>query len=440
MASPPAAAAPAASASPASVTASVSWGARAWGLLLVLSGNMLIDALEVSVAIVALPSIGADLHLPLASLHWVVSGFALGFGAVLLFSGRITAAFGRRRVYLAALLVFAAASLVGGLADDGALLIATRVVKGCCAALTAPTGLAIISTAFREGAERGRAVSVYSLFGASGFTAGLVLSGVLTQSSSWRWTFSSPAPVALVLFLFALRLMPRDEPVAAAAPAVVRLGRLFTNGPLVRSALGAAVLNGCYWGFLLVTTLRLQSLHGWTPLRTGLALLPASVPLLLAALLSGRMVRVFGTAPLIALGSLAPPLGYALYLRADPPSAYPTGLLPTLVLVGTGFVLAFAALHMQATCSVPDTARASAGALYQSAVQIGGVVTLVLVVALLGPHADAHADYRSAVALITAIGAAGFLLALAGLPRGARERSRARSRDTADSQAGTTGK
>ncbi len=159
------------------------WSPALWGLLFVLAANMLLDALEVSVALVALPAIGDDLGLAPHQLHWVVSGFAAGFGALLLFGGRLVAILGRRPVYLAALLVFAAASLVGALADHAALLVATRFVKGFCAALTAPTGLAIIASAFPEGPARSRALSVYSLFGASGFSLGLLLSGALTEVS-----------------------------------------------------------------------------------------------------------------------------------------------------------------------------------------------------------------------------------------------------------------
>jgi MFS family permease len=186
------------------------WSRRQWALLTVLAGNMLIDALEVSVAVVALPSIGGDLGADPTSLQWVMSGFAAGFGATILFGTRLVERLGRRRVYLAAVSVFAVASLAGALAGAAWFLIATRVVKGVCAALTAPTGLAIITSTFPEGPARNRAVSVYSLFGASGFSLGLVLSGLLTEES-WRWTFAFPAPVAAVLLVAGLALW-RPQP------------------------------------------------------------------------------------------------------------------------------------------------------------------------------------------------------------------------------------
>ncbi|MFI6358576.1 MFS transporter [Streptomyces sp. NPDC050743] len=439
-----------------------------WGLLFVLAGNMLIDALEVSVALVALPDIGTDLGLAPTQLQWVISGFAAGFGSLLLFGGRVVAILGRRPVYLTALLVFAAASLAGALAEGPELLIATRFVKGFCAALTAPTGLAIIVSAFPEGPARSRAISVYSLFGAGGFATGLLVSGFLTEIG-WRWTFAFPAPVALLLFLAALRLVPADAAgrarprrydvagaltLAAAclflvlaiscgpragwddprtlggfalaavfALAHVRVERtspepllgldLLRHGPLVRSALGAATLNGSYLSLLLLSTLQLQQRAGLSPLQTGLAFLPASAPLVLSALFSGRMAARFGTARLIAAGAAAAPLGYLLYPGdASTQLRYATDVLPTMLLLGAAFVLAFAAFHIQATAAVPAHRQAEASGLYQTAVQLGAALAVALTAAVY-----ACAGHRPALWLVIAIGLAGLLVALPGLRR-----------------------
>ncbi|MGP3922547.1 MFS transporter [Streptomyces sp. 8N616] len=387
---------------------------RLWVLLCVLAGNMLLDALEVSVVLVALPTIADDLALSLWDVQWVMSGFALGFAALLLLGPRVTARWGRRRVYLAALLVFAAASLVGGLTDSAALLIITRVVKGVCAALTAPTGLAIISTTFPEGPQQRRAVSVYSLFGAAGFTAGLLLSGILT-GADWHWTILFPAPVALVLLPFAARLIPeeakdQDAAVRRTAPPLLRAA-LLCNGPLTRSALGAATLNGTYLSLLLLTTFVLQNEHGFTPWQTALAFLPACLPLAVSVLFAGRMVARFGAPRLIALGALAPALGYGFQLVPFGKDGYATGLLPTLLLVGAGFVLAFAALNMQATASVSAADRALAVPLYQTGVQLGAVLMLCLVAAV----RETFPGERPAVLLITAVGGLGLLVAVSGL-------------------------
>lgn len=445
-------------------TAGATWSPALWGLLFVLAGNMLIDALEVSVAIVALPAVGEDLGIAPHRLHWVVTGFAVGFGALMLFGTRVVALLGRRPVYLAALLVFAAASLASAFADSLVPLVATRLVKGFCAALTAPTGLAIIASVFPEGRPRGRAVSVYTLFGASGFSAGLLLSGLLTEAG-WRWTFAFPAPVALLLFLCGLRLIPRDAPApdrprrydaagaltltggtlflvhavtsvpatgwadpstiaaflgaAVLLPAFVRIELtaraplirldLPAGRPLLRSALGAAALNGSYLGMLLVSTVHLQRAGGWSPLQTGLALLPASLPLALSALHSGRLVSRFTTARLIAVGAAFPPLGYVLLLRLDTPVRYAVDVLPSMLLVGAGFVLSFTALHMQATSAVPAGRQAEASALYQTGVQMGAVLMLALVAAV------QPAGHRAALLLVTAVGVLGLLIALGGV-------------------------
>lgn len=440
------------------------WTAGLWGLLLVLSGNMLIDALEVSVAVVALPSIGTQLGVPISALHATISGFALGFGGFLLVGRRVVERIGRRRVYLAALLVFAAASVAGALAGDMYLLVATRFVKGFCVALTAPTGLAIISGTFAAGPDRTRAISVYSTMGASGFSVGLVLSGLLT-GISWRWALLFPAPVAVALFVAGVWLIPPDAPVVAAsrrydvagglaligaavlllygitsgagtgwatpltigalllaavsltafvlvqrgtADPLVHLGGL-ARGPLARSVLGAVTLNGSYWGFLYVVTLHLQGPAGWTPLQTGLAILPASLLPTLVAPFAARLVGAVGAPRLIAMGAAAPPVGYALYLGAGARPDYVTGVLPVMVLVGLGFALGFSSLHVQAmTGATPDEAGPVSAA-YQTAVQIGGAVVLA------GTAAVLVAGQRPALLVVTAIGAGGLLVALTAL-------------------------
>jgi MFS family permease len=463
-------------ASPATApTTAERWNRSLWGLLTVLAGNMLIDALEVSVAVVALPSIGTELRLPLTTSQWVISGFAIGFGGLMLFGARVVAMLGQRRVYLVALLVFAAASVVSGLTSDAGLLIATRFVKGFCAALTAPTGLMIISTAFPEGPARNRALSVYTLFGASGFTAGLLLAGGLAEVT-WRLVFLFPAPVVLVLFVFGLRFIPRFAPAAPArrgfgmagaltftgallalvygiasvphhgwsAPhsagsmilGALSLGafavtertsrqpligvRALASGAMIRSALGAAALNGSYLGLLFVMTVELQLLAGWSPLRTALAIVPASAPLAVAALSTGRIVSRFGAARLIALGALFPCLGYGWFLRLPWPFGYAADILPTMMLVGAGFVLAFAALNMQATSELPVAERAAGSGLYQTTVQLGAALIPALVASLIetrwpGHQGSAIEALRPAMYLVTAAGVLGLVVGLTGV-------------------------
>jgi predicted MFS family arabinose efflux permease len=385
----------------------MSWSPRLWALLLLLSANMLLDALEVSTIVVGMPSIGAGLHLTPAVTSLVMIGFALGFGGSILFGGLLAARFGRRRVYLGALLVFAVASIAGGLAVDGPMLVATRVVKGICVALMTPAGLAIIANTFAEGPPRSRAVSIYTLCGASGFSAGLLLSGALTMIS-WRWTLLFSGPVALALLLLGTRLIPGDD--TGGAPVRLRLDGVLT-GTLFRSAAGAAALNGPYWGFLLVATFELQSGLGWSPLAAGLVLLPSSLPLMLTAMYSGRIVVRFGPGRLVAAGSLAAFLGYAWYLGAGTPVRL-AGILPTVLLVGIGFMLSFSALHFQAIAGVPPGRQGIVSGVYQTSVQLGGVLMLGLVAFVTGPN------HRPALFLVAAVAAAGLAVAVAGLLAG----------------------
>ncbi|MGN5633862.1 MFS transporter [Streptomyces sp. AC154] len=391
----------------------------AWALLLVLSGNMVLDAIEVSIVLVALPVIADDQGLSLFTVQGLMSGFALGFAALLTTGPRLAARFGRRRVYFAAMLGFALASVAGGLADGPVLLIATRVAKGACAALTAPMGLAIIGTAFPEGPERRRAVSVYSLFGAAGFTAGLLLSGALLEAG-WRWIFLVPAPVALALLLWGLRVVP-DEETAAPPPATDRAGPLPTGSPvhdrvLLRTCVGAATLNGTYHGLLLLLTFQAQTELGLPPWLGALALLPACVPLAVTVPFAGSLVRRHGTGRLVALGAAAPLLGYLLALWRPPSGSYLTGTLPVLLLVGAGFVLSFAALNMRAAEAVPASRRTTAIPLYQTAVQLGAVLLIPLTALLL----TSFDDRRPALALLCAAAAVGLAAALPGLRRNRR--------------------
>src|SRR5690348_11170416 len=189
---------------------------RAWGMLLVLCGALFLDALDVSMVGVALPSIKTDLNMSTGSLQWVVSAYVLGYGGFLLLGGRAADLLGRRRVFLIALGVFLVASALGGLANDGTVLIATRFIKGVSAAFTAPAGLSIITTSFAEGPARNKALSVYTATGATGWSLGLVFSGLLTELG-WRWVFFVPAPFALATLIGAIVLVPGDHRVAAAA-------------------------------------------------------------------------------------------------------------------------------------------------------------------------------------------------------------------------------
>ena len=186
------------------------WEAKTWALLAVLCGVLFLDGLDVSMVGMALPSIRDELGLTTSQLQWVVSGYVLGYGGLLLLGGRAADLLGRKRVLIAGLSVFVVASAVGGLVNDGTLLVITRVLKGMSAAFTAPAGLSIITTTFAEGPNRNRALAYYTATGASGFSLGLVFGGLLTELG-WRWTFLLPVPFAIAILIAAWRVVPRDR-------------------------------------------------------------------------------------------------------------------------------------------------------------------------------------------------------------------------------------
>lgn len=463
-------------------TSGLDWSPRLWGTLVVLCAAMFLDALDVSMVGVALPSIGTELDLSTSALQWVVSGYVLGYGGLLLLGGRAADLLGRRRVFLIALAVFAGASLLGGLVDNGTLLIATRFLKGVSAAFTAPAGLSIITTTFAEGPARNRALSIYTTCGASGFSLGLVLSGLLT-SAGWRWTFLMPVPVALLALVFAVRLLPRPTGervtggydvagavtgtlavlllvftvteaegagwlsartlVSLAAVAVllaaflviesrtahplVRLG-IFRNGGVARANVIAFALMGSYAGFQFVVTLYLQRLLGWSALQMALALLPAGALVALSATRMGAIVDRFGTNRLLPIGVLALVLGYAGFLRLDEHSSYLSLVLPSMVLLGIGFALAFPSANIAATDGVHDDEQGLASGLVNTAFQVGSAIVLAVVTAVItagsggGTGAQAQLDgYRPALLLVTGVALAGLVVAVAGVLLGRRK-------------------
>jgi EmrB/QacA subfamily drug resistance transporter len=411
--------------------------ARTWGMLLVLCGALFLDAMDVSMIGVALPSIQTDLGMSTSSLQWVVSAYVLGYGGFLLLGGRAADLFGRRRMFLISLGVFVVASMLGGFANDGSLLIATRFVKGMSAAFTAPAGLSIITTSFAQGAARNKAISVYTATGATGFSLGLVFGGLLTEIG-WRWVFFLPAPVALAALVAGLRLVPSDARVVRAArsfdvagavaltaamlllvftvveaPTVgwgatrtlvsfagvaailaafvaierrtrsplVRLG-ILRSAPLVQANFGAMMLIGGWFGFQFIATLYMQELRGWSPLQTGLAIFPGG---LLVALLAPRiapLVARFGIRRLITAGLGSAAIGYALFVPIGLDSGYAAAVLPTVLLGGLGFALAYGPLNIAATNGIAAEEQGLASGLVNTSFQFGGALVLAIATAV----------------------------------------------------------
>jgi MFS family permease len=418
---------------PSGAAADARFDARAWGLILVLCSALFLDALDVSMVGVALPSIGADLGMSTGSLQWVISAYVLGFGGFLLLGGRAADLLGRRRVFLIALAVFAVASGLGAFVDEGWLLIATRFIKGVSAAFTVPAGLSIITTSFAEGPMRNRAISIYTATGATGFSLGLVLGGLLTEAG-WRWVLLLPVPVAIATVSAATFVIPREGRPAMgrrafdlagaalltasmlllvftvveapeaewgsartlgslAAVAVllasfvaverrtaqplVRLG-ILRSARLVRAGAGAMSLFGGWVGFQFVATLYMQQARGWSALETGLAILPGGLLVALIAPRLGPIITRIGTGPLISAGLLSTVTAYALFLPIGVDSPYAAAILPTMLLGGLGFALAYGPLNVAATDGIAPEEQGLAGGILNTSFQFGGALVLAV--------------------------------------------------------------
>jgi MFS family permease len=458
------------------------WTPRLWGILAVLCAVLFLDGLDVSMVGVALPSIGTELDLSTSSLQWIVNGYVLGYGGLLLLGGRTADLLGRRKIFLIALSVFAAASLIGGLVDSGTLLIATRFIKGLAAAFTAPTALSILTTTFHEGPARNRALSVFSLFGATGYSSGLILGGLLTNLG-WRWTFLIPAPFALLALIVGIVLIPRDKPAATGghdlvgavtltsgmllavytvvsapdrgwldpvtigsallaaalligfvlaesrvAHPLIRLG-ILKVGALRRANLSMVALFGSYLSFQFMMTLYLQDVLGWSPLKMAFGLLPAGLLVAVGSPMVGRLINRFGTAPLIISAMASLTAGYVWFLATagDSPD-YVVTILPTMLLLGGGFAFGFSSIMAQATFGIDDSEQGLASGLVQTSGQVGAALVLAVVTALIAGDGSASgtadfSPFHPGVNLVTGVAVVGLLLNLLPLLNLSRDRA-----------------
>ncbi|WP_214414470.1 MFS transporter [Sphaerisporangium fuscum] len=429
--------------------------------LALLCAAVFLDSMDLSLMGVALPAIGRDLSLPESTLQWLMSGYAVAYGGFLLLGGRIADLFGRRRVFLLSLAVFAAASLAGGLLSAGWPLVATRVIKGVAAALTAPAALSLITTTFAEGPQRNRALGVYSLAGATGYTAGLIASGLLTEIS-WRLVFFLPVPIALLVLATAPAVLPRgvrppgaregfdaagalavtggvlmavfaltERNWPAGVTAVLLLGAFILierrrSAPLVplevfrSGTVGAANLAALAWacatiGWQFVAVLYLQQVLGYTALATGLGIVPMGLAIVITANLAGRLINRYGLGRVAAAGMLVQGAGILLFLRAGATGDYVTVLLPALVVHGIGNGLSFPSLNIAAVAGLPDERQGLASGLITSAVQIGAGIGVAVLAAMMTLGGSTLTGYRIAFLVAGGFSLLGALTAAFGL-------------------------
>jgi MFS family permease len=430
--------------------------------LSVLSLAQFLIALDYSIIYVALPRIAARLHLGAATMQWVVSAYALLFAGFLVVGGRVADRAGARRVFVAAILGFALASAIGGVAGSGPVLLAARGLQGLSAALLQPAILALIGTTFPAGPARSRAVAVWGGVGAAGLAAGVVLGGLLT-TVSWRLTFFINVPLA-VLCALSLRSGPGGRGHATRIPApgavlgttsvlALVFGLTFASGygwaaPGTLGGLGAAVLLfGCFLygergGALIdpalrrigslrvgaaaaalymasvgsefyLLTLLLQELKDYSPLRAGLAFLPLTVVVTAGNSVVGRAVRRVDPSVVLGAGFVIAAAGLLWLTLALPGQSYARDLLPGLLLSGLGHGMIYASMFIIGTHDVPAAQQGTAGALLTTAQYVSGAVTVAVLTVVLGGHPDA-ADFRAAFAVTAAAAIAGIAISRAG--------------------------
>ena len=406
--------------------------------LTVLAISQLMVVLDATIVNVALERIQVALGFTTQSdLQWIVTGYALTFGGFLLLGGKLADRLGRRRVFIAGAVLFAVASLLGGIAESPSLLIAARALQGLGGALMSPAALSLLTVVFAEGKERDRALGIWAAITAGGAALGLILGGVLTEYLSWRWVFFVNVPIALVAVLGALRYVPEskdetargfdvpgavlvtgglmalvyglvqvnDDGVSTAVKtatfvaAAVLLGafavvqrraasplvpfRLFRNRSVLGADIGALLIGAGIFGIFFFLTLWMQVLNGYSPIEAGFAFLPMTLLIGVGAGISAQLLGRIGPRPLLLVGPTLSAAGLLLLaVRLEPDSSYLTVVLPSLALVAVGMGLAFVALTSAAVAGVPQDDSGIASALLNAGQQVGGALGLAVLTAV----------------------------------------------------------
>jgi EmrB/QacA subfamily drug resistance transporter len=385
--------------------------------------------LDVSIVNVALPSIGEDLHFSRENLQWVITAYAIVFGGFLLLGGRSADLLGRRRVFMVGVALFTIASLVCGLASSEAMLIGARAVQGLGAAIISPAALSIVTTSFREGAERNKALGVWGALGGSGAAVGVLAGGVLTKYLGWEWIFFVNVPVgilvlaltiplvresrletdrhrydpfgaltvtaALVIFVYAISKAPdvgwaTGRTIGLLAASAVLLAVFFvlesrSDAPLVplrifrvRTVAGANVvgliLGAVVFANFFVLTLYVQQVLGYSALRAGLTFLATAGTAVLAAGFAQALATRIGVKPVMAIGLALMGVGLFWYAQISPSSSFGSDLLPGYLAVGIALPFAFVPVTIAALAGIAESEAGLASGVINTSQQIGGAI------------------------------------------------------------------
>ncbi len=399
--------------------------------LAVICVAQLMVVLDATVVNVALPKIRNDLGFSTDNLTWVITAYSLTFGGLLLFGGRTGDFFGRRRMFMIGVSLFAGASLVGGLATSEVMLIGARAAQGAGGAIAAPTALALLATTFTEPAARARAFGVFAAMAASGGALGLLLGGTLTDLASWRWALIINVPIGAIVLILAPRVLNEsqgsgtklDLPGAISVTAgmsilVYGLTKAASDGwgsttTIVTLAIAAALLvafvfiehvsshplmpfrifanrnrTGAYLIMLflaaaLFTTFYLmaqylQDVHGWSPFRTGLGFLPMPVTIMFMSLVVvRRLIPTIGIRPFLTIGPILAIVAMVAFSRLTAASTY-WEFLGCILVLGLGMGCSFVPLTMTAVNGVAPHETGLASALLNTGQQLGGAIGLAV--------------------------------------------------------------
>ena len=425
--------------------------------LALLAAVAFLDFVDASIVNVALPSIRSDLHFSEQSLQWVPSGYLLTYGGFMLLGGRAADLMGRRRVLVAGTVLIGLSSLAGGFAQSSGVLVGARLAQGLGAAMMLPAALSILTTTYREGSERNKALGVWGAVGGLASAAGVLLGGLLTDGPGWRWVmFVNPVAAMLVLggifWLIAddgprRRLQSFDargallatagmlllvytlveapdagwdaaRTVGGLAGALVLLAAFVLNEQRVRNPLAPLSIfriNGlayadvtqliAFAGFLAMfffLTLYMQNVLGYSPIETGLAYLPVTVGAGAAAGITSQLVGRTGTRPVIVAGALLAAGGVYYLSRVPVDGSYLSDLLPGLLVMSLGLGAVFVAVTTAANAGVPADKAGLAAALLNASQQLGGALGLAIFSAIATSRtADLLASHAPAAEALT---------------------------------------
>jgi EmrB/QacA subfamily drug resistance transporter len=398
--------------------------------LLVISCAQLMIVLDATVVNVAIPTIHRALHFSPANLEWLITAYSLTFGGLLLFGGRTGDLYGKRRMFMIGITVFALSSLLGGLAQSDVWLIITRGMQGIGGAIAAPTALSLIATNFPEGRERNRAMGVYAAMSGGGGAVGLLLGGILTSYVSWRWIFFINVPIAAIVLFLAPRALNESETTSGHLDVpgaltvtggmlalVYGLSNASTHSWTSTSTLlflGASVVllaafgllerrskeplmpfsifknrnrSGSYGLMLCIgialfsmfyfLTQFLQNVQGWSAVKTGVGFLPMTFGIIVAAGLSSRYVGKIGIRIPLLVGPAMAVVGMLWITRITPTSSYLVILGP-LVIIALGMGLTFVPITLSAVAGVEPHEAGLASALLNTMQQVGGALGLAV--------------------------------------------------------------